>query len=150
MAAGKFQEADAAFNRALMLSPQFWNAYEGLAYTKIYAGDSAGGRKAFDQAKMGAPTSLNKLAVSVELTAAAAAQGRTAEALQLLDAARQTADAAPSDLALLAVRRAQVLIIADQPGEAIAALMPAMSAASPRVTFAAGFRSIFWLIVSTP
>ena len=36
MAAGKFQEADAAFNRALMLSPQFWNAFEGLAYTNDY------------------------------------------------------------------------------------------------------------------
>ena len=134
MAAGKFQEADAAFNRALMLSPQFWNAFEGLAYTKIYAGDSVGGRKAFDQAKMGAPTSLNKLAVSVELAAAAAAEGRTGEALQLLDAARQTADAAPSDLALLAVRRAQVLIIADQPGEAIAALMPAFAVADAAET----------------
>jgi len=129
MAAGRFEEADAAFNRALMLSPQFWNAYEGLAYTKIYAGDWAAGRRAFDQAKMAAPTSFNKVSVSVELAAASAAQGRTAEALQMLDAAQQTVGATPGDLAILLVRRAQVLIIGGQPREAISTVMPALGVA---------------------
>lgn len=132
MAAGRFQDAEAAFNKALMLSPQFWNASEGLAFARIYAGDWAGGKTALEQARMSAPAPLNKVSVSIELAAVAAAQGRAAEAEQILDAARQTAGAEPGDVALLPLRHAQILTIAGQSRQAIAAVAPALATADDR------------------
>ena len=51
LGAGKFAEAETAFRKALELSPQFWNAHEGIAFAKFYAGDWAGGREALTAAK---------------------------------------------------------------------------------------------------
>ena len=47
--------AEAAFRKALELSPQFWNAWDGIAYTKFYAGDPAGTSEALTKAEQGAP-----------------------------------------------------------------------------------------------
>ena len=46
LAAGRLDEANTAFNKAVELAPDFWNAYEGLAFARIYSGDWVGGRKA--------------------------------------------------------------------------------------------------------
>jgi Flp pilus assembly protein TadD len=48
LGAGKFTEAETAFRKALELSPQFWNAHEGIAFAKFYAGDWAGGARRAD------------------------------------------------------------------------------------------------------
>src|SRR5262245_52394589 len=40
MAAGRFKDAETAFRRALALLPQFWQAHEGIAFARFYAGDA--------------------------------------------------------------------------------------------------------------
>jgi Flp pilus assembly protein TadD len=132
LAAGRFEDAEAAFNRALALSPQFWNAHEGLAYTKFYRGDWAGGTKALEQAKAGAPDAANKVAVDGEIAAAASAQGRTAEALKVLDNSEKTAGADRGTLVFVPVRRAQALVAPGQSRQAITALAPALAAADDK------------------
>jgi tetratricopeptide (TPR) repeat protein len=134
MAAGRLDEANTAFNKAVELAPDFWNAYEGLAFARIYSGDWVGGRKAFELAKMNAPTAVNKLTVSNEIAAAVAAQGRTSEALQILDATRQTPGVEAGVLALVPVRRAHVLIVGGQQKQAIAAVAPALATADDPTT----------------
>ena len=115
IAAGKFDEAEAAFNKALALSPQFWNAHEGIAFTKFYRGDWTGGTKALEQARAGAPDADNKVAMDNEIAAAATAQGHTADALKILASSEHTAGADRGTLVFVAVRRAQTLIAAGQP-----------------------------------
>src|SRR2546427_312418 len=44
MAGGKFTEAEAGFRKAAEISPQFWIAWEGVAYSKFFAGDWVGSR----------------------------------------------------------------------------------------------------------
>ena len=44
MADGKFADAEAAFRKAISLSPTFAISWDGLAYTKFFAGDWAGGK----------------------------------------------------------------------------------------------------------
>jgi Flp pilus assembly protein TadD len=137
LAAGRFQEAEAAFRKALELSPQFWNAHEGLAFARFYQNDWAGGTKELEQARDGAPDAGNKIATDGEIAAAASAQGHTAEALKVLDASAKTAGADRGTLAFVPVRRAEVLLVAGQPRQAIAALAPALTA-SDDTTMPAG------------
>jgi tetratricopeptide (TPR) repeat protein len=128
LAAGRFQEAEAAFAKALMLAPQFWNAHEGIAFARFYQGDWAGGTKELEQAKATATDASNKVVIDGEIAAAAAAQGRTADALKVLDSSEKAPGADRGTLAFVPVNRAQVLIAGGQPKQAIAALAPALSA----------------------
>src|SRR6185295_5305117 len=50
MANGQFAEAEAAFQKAISLSPAFGVAWEGVAYTKFFRGDWAGGQAAVAKA----------------------------------------------------------------------------------------------------
>src|SRR6185295_9319580 len=54
LAAGRFDEAAAAFEKAATLSPQFWNGWEGKAYTNFYRGDWAAGEAALVKARASA------------------------------------------------------------------------------------------------
>jgi tetratricopeptide (TPR) repeat protein len=119
LAAGRFQEAETAFQKALTLSPQFWTAHQGMAYARFYAGDWAGGRDALAAAKAAATRVSDKIAMETEMAAAAVAQKNTAEALRILDAAAKTEGAQPADLALIPVQRAMTLITAGRTREAL-------------------------------
>lgn len=129
LAAGRFKDSEAAFQKALDLSPEFWNAHEGIAYARFYSGDWTGGRDALAKAKAGATRRVDKISVDDEMAAAAAAQKNTAEALRILDASEKTEGAQPSDVAFVAVRRAMVLIDAGRAKDAAAPIAAALAMA---------------------
>jgi tetratricopeptide (TPR) repeat protein len=126
LAAGRFADAEAAFRKALELSPQFWNAHEGIAFVKFYSGDWKGGRDALGAAKTAATRIGDKVVLDDELSAGAVAQGNTAEALRINEAAAKTPGASPFDVALLPVRRAAILVVAGRPKEALPLLASAI------------------------
>jgi tetratricopeptide (TPR) repeat protein len=129
LAAGRFKDAEAAFRKALELSPQFWNAHEGIAYTKFYAGDWAGGRDALQQAKAAATRPGDKIGLDHEMAAAAVAQRNYAEALRIEDASAKTPMATAVALAAGAVQRAAILIEAGRAREALPLLASAVQQA---------------------
>jgi Flp pilus assembly protein TadD len=129
LGAGRFKESEAAFQKALELSPSFWTAHQGIAYARFYAGDWAGGREAMAKAKAAATRRVDQLSVDEELAAAAVAQRKNAEALRTLDAAEKTEGAQPSELAFMPVRRAMTLIDAGRTREALAPIAAALKTA---------------------
>ena len=120
MGAGRFKESEAAFQKALALSPDFWTAHEGIAYARLYAGDWAGGRDALNKAKAAATQRTDKISVDDELAAVAMAQHDTAAALRILDGIEKTAGAQPSDIAFVPLRRAFLMNDAGRSREALA------------------------------
>ena len=129
LGAGKFADAEAEFRKAIELSPQFWNAHEGVAMAKFYAGDWAGGREAINAAKSAATRLGDKVGLDNELAAAAVAQRNYSEALRINDAASKTPGATPFDVAIVPVQRAAILIDAGRPKEALPLLATAIQAA---------------------
>jgi tetratricopeptide (TPR) repeat protein len=129
MGAGRFKESEAAYGKALELSPQFWNAHQGIAYSRFYAGDWAGGRDALAKAKAAATRRVDKIAVDEEIALAALSQRKTAEALRLLDQAEKTEGAQPSEVAFFPIDRAIAFIDAGRPRDASAPLAAALKAA---------------------
>ena len=120
LAAGRFKEAEAAFQKALGLSPQFWASHEGIAFARFYAGDWAGGRDALSKAKAAATQPQDKVNLDVTASAAALAQGKTADALQILDGTAKIESLQAGDHTFIAVRRAQVLVMSGRAREALA------------------------------
>jgi tetratricopeptide (TPR) repeat protein len=129
LAAGRFPEAEAAFARAAELSPSFWNAWDGMAYAKFFAGDWAGGREALEKARSATRRPVDTIAVNDLLAAAAAAQGNQAEALKTLDASEALAGVQPSDVAFVPLRRAQILLDAGRPRDALSQVSAALQRA---------------------
>jgi tetratricopeptide (TPR) repeat protein len=122
LAAGRFGEAETAFRSAAELSPRFWSAWEGVAYSKFYAGDFAGGREALSKARQVAERPTDKVATEGMFGWAALAERKTDEALKAFDAAEKVADVNPSDIALVPVHRAIVLVEARRYPAALAQL----------------------------
>jgi tetratricopeptide (TPR) repeat protein len=130
LAAGRFKEAEAAFQKALDLSPQFWSAHEGIAFTRVYAGDWSGGRDALLKGKASATRLRDKIQIDLEMSAVALAQRKTAEALQLLEAAAKTPGAQPFEVAFIPVLRAHTLVIGGRAREALAPIAETLTLAS--------------------
>ncbi|HEY7187211.1 MAG TPA: tetratricopeptide repeat protein [Vicinamibacterales bacterium] len=119
MAAGRFKEAEAAFQRALALVPQFWQAHEGIAFARFYAGDLAGARQEWAKARELGASPANTFRIDADLAAAALAQNDTVEAIRILV---DTAKAEGGDQLRVAATGsllAETLIIAEQPREAL-------------------------------
>jgi tetratricopeptide (TPR) repeat protein len=129
LAAGRFKDAEAAFRKALELSPQFWNAHEGIAYAKFYSGDWAGGRQALMEARSAAMRTSDKVGIDNELAAAAAAQRNYTEALRIEDTTSRTPGATAFDLAFVPLSRGLILIEAGRPKEALPLLAAAVKQA---------------------
>jgi Flp pilus assembly protein TadD len=126
LAAGRFKEAEAAFQKALELSPQFSTSHEGIAFARFYAGDWAGGRDALSKAKAGATQRQDKVGLDVTAAAAALAQGKTADALQILDGTAKIESLQADDHTFIAVRRAQVLVMSGRAREALVPIAAAI------------------------
>jgi tetratricopeptide (TPR) repeat protein len=82
-AAGRFEDAEDAFQKSADLSPQFFGGHEGIAFARFYAGNWPGGRDALAKAKAAATRRGDQMQMNIELAAAALAQKKTAEALQI-------------------------------------------------------------------
>ncbi len=78
------------------MGPGFPIALEGVAYTKFFAGDWAGGRQALAEARKAAqrPTIASMSIWSAAV--ATLAEGRTADGLKQLDAMAASPDATPT------------------------------------------------------
>ena len=109
LAAGKFKEAEAAFLKAFELSPQFFGAYDGVAYAKYYAGDAAGALDALAKEKAAATRPLDKLAADELRAMMLIAQNKTAEGLALYTDLEKMTDAMPA-VALVPAHRAYMLV----------------------------------------
>jgi tetratricopeptide (TPR) repeat protein len=129
MAGGQLTEAEAGFRKAAEISPQFWQAWEGAAYAKFFAGDWAGGREALVKSREAAPRPADRIA-SDEMSAwASLAERKIPEALKKLDAAEKSADAQPPNIATINLDRAVVLLDAARYRDAVAAISGALNLA---------------------
>lgn len=138
LGAGQFKDAEAAFQKALQLSPQFWNAHQGMAYARFYGGDWAGGREALVKAGNTATRRADKIGIRQEMAAAAVAQRNMPEALKLLDEAERTEGAQPTEIAYVPVNRTYTLIEAGKLKDAAASADKAAKMAESG-TFPPGF-----------
>lgn len=110
MAAGQMPEAEASFRRATAMGPGFPVAWEGVAYTKFFRGDWAGGREALTEAHKASSRASDRVNVDRLSVAATFAEGRTGEGLKQLDAFATNPDATPADVAFIPVSRGMALI----------------------------------------
>jgi tetratricopeptide (TPR) repeat protein len=127
LAAGKFKEAEAAFLKAFELSPQFFGAYDGVAYAKYYAGDATGALDALAKEKAAATRPVDKLGADELRAIMLLAQNKTAEGLALYTDLEKMTDAMPA-VALVPAHRAYMLVELGRGREA----MPIIAAALKR------------------
>jgi tetratricopeptide (TPR) repeat protein len=93
MRAGRFEEAEASFLKAHSLNPQFWFAWQGVAFTKAFRGDWAGAKEALAKAKEAAPRPQDRVFAGETLAWFQIAEGKTADAMKTLDAVEKEAEA---------------------------------------------------------
>jgi tetratricopeptide (TPR) repeat protein len=129
MAAGQMAEAEASFRKAATMSTPFPVAWQGVAYTKFFRGDWAGGREALTEARKAALQASDRVTADLLATAAMFAEGRTAEGMKQLDAVAASSDATPTDVAFTPVFRAVALIESGRHRDAAAQGMKAVESA---------------------
>ena len=127
LAAGRFDDAEAAFRKALELSPQFSVAWQGIAYAKYFAGDVDAARDALVKEKAAATRPIDKLGADELRAVMMIAQGNTTEGLSLYGDLEKMNDAMPA-VAFAPVHRAAILVDLGRPREA----MPIVAAALKR------------------
>jgi tetratricopeptide (TPR) repeat protein len=110
MAGGRFADAEAAFRKAASMGTGFPIALEGVAYTKFFAADWAGGRQALAEARKAAQRPNERMDVDLVSAMATLGEGRTAEGLKQLDALGASPDATPVDAAFTPIYRGIALI----------------------------------------
>jgi tetratricopeptide (TPR) repeat protein len=122
LAAGRYDEAEAAFRKALELSPKFWPAWEGVASTKFLRGDWKGGREALAKAKAAATRPADKLSADELLAWSHAAEGNVAEAIKTFEAVETAAAAQKVDgfRVFGPLERATILSDTGKPADALA------------------------------
>jgi tetratricopeptide (TPR) repeat protein len=118
LAAGKFNEAEAAFRKALELSPQFFAAWDGIAYTKYFAGDAAGALDALTKERAAATRPLDKLGADELRALMTIAQKKTAPGLSLYTDLEKMTDAMPA-VVFVPVHRAAILVDLGRSREAL-------------------------------
>jgi tetratricopeptide (TPR) repeat protein len=129
MAGGQFAEAEAAFQKALSLSPAFGGAWEGVAYTRFFRGDWAGGQDAVAKAHAAATRGAERVTAARLGAYARVAQGQTAKGLSEFDALAKSADASVINVAASAADRAAVLLESGRSRDAIAEAAKALEVA---------------------
>lgn len=83
--AGKFEEAEKAFQKALEIEPKFGIAWQGIAFSRAYRGDFAGVAEAAAKGKEAAMRPVDRASVGIDLAWLKLAEGKAAEAIALLD-----------------------------------------------------------------
>ena len=129
MAGGQFVDAEAAFRKAVAMSPSFYVALEGVAYTKAFQGDWPAAKAALKQAQAAASRPTDKFEVQALDAAVTFAEGKTAEGLKQLDALEKSPDASPVDVAFVPTTRAGALVDASRYRDADAQVAKAIQTA---------------------
>jgi tetratricopeptide (TPR) repeat protein len=128
MANGQFADAEAAFQKAVSLSPQFGGAWEGVAYTKFFRSDWAGGQAAVAKASEAATRLPERMSAARLAAYGRLAEGQTAKGLTELEALAKSSDA-PITAANAFVDRAGVLVESGRYRDAITEAAKALEAA---------------------
>jgi tetratricopeptide (TPR) repeat protein len=129
MAGGQFAESEAAFRKAIALSPSFHVAWEGIAFDKAFQGDWAGANEALKHAAESAPRSSDKYEVESLAAAFSMAAGKSAEGMKQLDGLEKSPNASVVDIAFVPISRAAALIKAARYPDAQAQLAKALQTA---------------------
>jgi tetratricopeptide (TPR) repeat protein len=129
MAAGQMADAEASFRKAASMSTPFPVAWEGVAYTKFFRGDWAGGRQALEEARKASSRASDRASADQLAIAATFAEGRTAEGMKQLDSFAASSDTTPADVAFTAVFRGVALIESGRNADAAAQGMKAVESA---------------------
>jgi tetratricopeptide (TPR) repeat protein len=94
MLAGRFDEAEKNFAKSAQMAPDNWMSWVGIAYARFFRGDYDGGRSAALSAKRYISQASDELAVDLTVAWSYLGQGKSKEALAVLDdvekRARQT------------------------------------------------------------
>jgi Flp pilus assembly protein TadD len=120
MASGDFEQAEAEFKKALELSPQFDVAWQGIAYTKFFRRDWAGGKEAMAEARKAATRPSDRAQHDIVTAAASLAEGKTADGLKQINALATSPDATTIDMAFVPWYRAVVAVESSRKSDAIA------------------------------
>ena len=118
LAAGRFDAAEAAFRKAVDMSPAFFPGWEGIAYAKYYGGDATAARDALMKEKEAASRPNDKLGADRLRAMMTVAQRRTAEGLALYADLEKMKDALPI-AAFVPVERAGLLVELGRAREAL-------------------------------
>jgi tetratricopeptide (TPR) repeat protein len=108
--AGRFEEAEAAFQRALEISPKFSLAWEGVALSRFYRGNWAAGYEALAKGKEASTLPQDRVTFDFDLAWAKFGEGKPAEAMKALDALDQSPDVKALPGAWVGVSEARALM----------------------------------------
>ena len=120
MAAGDFEQAEAEFRKALELSPQFDVAWQGVAYTKFFRRDWAGGKEAMAEGRKAATRPADRAQHDILTAVASLAEGKSADGLKQINAIQTSADATIIDMAFVPAWRAMLAVESSKKSDAIA------------------------------
>jgi len=114
MSAGRFEEADAAFRKALEIQPDFYVAYEGVALANAYRERWDEAVEAMKKAIVGTASVAMKVRFQRDLVWVQLAAGRTKAALATVTAIEKEIAANPGivDKSMSDILRAEVLLSA--------------------------------------
>jgi tetratricopeptide (TPR) repeat protein len=114
MAAGDLVQAEAEFKRAFELSPKFDIALQGVAYTKFYRGDWAGGKEALAEGRKAASRPADRAQADILGAYALAAEGKAADGVKQINTLMTSPDASVVDMAFVPVYRAMTALEASR------------------------------------
>lgn len=120
IASGDFEQAEAEFKKALELSPQFDVAWQGIAYTKFFRRDWAGGKEAMSEGRKAASRPSDRAQFDIATALASMAEGKSADGLKQINAISTSADATTVDMAFVPVYRAMLAVESSRKADAIA------------------------------
>jgi Flp pilus assembly protein TadD len=120
MAAGDFEQAEAEFKKALELSPQFDVAWQGIAYTKFFRRDWAGGKEALAEGRKAATRPSDRAQHDIVMALASLAEGKSADGLKQINALQTSADATTVDQAFVPAYRAMLAVESSKKTDALA------------------------------
>jgi tetratricopeptide (TPR) repeat protein len=129
LANGQFAEAEAAFRKAISLSPAFSVSWEGVAYSKMFGRDWAGGKEAVAKAKEAATRPADRITAERLGAFGTLAEGKSADGLKQLDALAKSPDASALDVAFTSVNRGIVLVEGARYREALSEAAKAIESA---------------------
>ena len=97
---GRLDEAEAQFQHALELDPRLWMAAAGVAYARAFRGDFAGAREATAKGRKAPLAPAQRQALLLVDAWGLLAEGKSPEALELLDGLEKDAAARRDEVAV--------------------------------------------------